>query len=62
MKCPVWFLPFCVLTLAAGSAKYAKEGDTLRDRICACLKACGVTESDIEQVRAIMLENPADVK
>ena len=32
MKCHVWFLPFCVLTLAAGSAKYAKEGDTLRDR------------------------------
>ena len=39
-----------------------KEGDTLRDRICAYLKACGVTESDIEQVRAIMLENPANVK
>ena len=42
--------------------RYAKPGDTLQDRICAYLKACGVTEEEIEKVRAIMLERPADVK
>ena len=41
-----------------GFAKYAKAGDTLRDRICAYLRACGVTDGEIEQVREIMLERP----
>lgn len=39
-----------------GFAKYAKPGDTLQDRICAYLKACGVTEDEIGKVRDIMLE------
>ena len=41
-----------------GFAKYARPGDTLRDRICAYLAACGVTEGEIERVREIMLEGP----
>ena len=45
-----------------GFAKYAKDGDTLRDRICAYLKDCGVTENEIKQVREIMLDRPMDGK
>jgi len=44
----------------AGFAKYAKPGDTLRDRICAYLKACGVTDEEIERVREIMIDRPGE--
>ncbi len=40
----------------AGFAKYAKEGDSLRDRIVAYLLDCGVTMDEIRRVREIMLE------
>lgn len=40
-----------------GFAKYAKEGDTLKDRIEAYLRDCGVTAEEIASVRAILLED-----
>ena len=42
-----------------GFARYAKEGDALKDRIAAYLVACGVTEAEIARFRSIMLD-PAE--
>lgn len=39
-----------------GFAKYARPGDTLRDRVQAYLLDCGVTEDEIRRVREIMLD------
>ena len=39
-----------------GFAKYAKDGDTLKDRITAYLIDCCVTEDEIQRVRELMLE------
>ena len=39
-----------------GFARYARPGDSLRDRIQAYLEACGVTAEEIDRVRGIMLE------
>ena len=39
-----------------GFARYAKEGDTLKDRIAAYLADCGVTADEIARFRSIMLE------
>ena len=40
-----------------GFAKYAKAGDSLKDRIQAYLLDCGVTEDEIRLVRELMLES-----
>ena len=42
-----------------GFARYAKDGDTLRNRIEAYLLDCGVTAAEIARFRSIMLE-PTD--
>ena len=39
-----------------GFAKYARSGDTLKDRIVAYLLDCGVTLEEISRFRSIMLE------
>ena len=50
-------LSWCsTLRLDEGFAKYAKEGDSLKDRIEAYLADCGVTPDEISSFRKIMLE------
>ncbi|MBQ9430208.1 MAG: tyrosine-protein phosphatase [Kiritimatiellae bacterium] len=48
---------WCLLQhFTKGLEKYAKEGDTIQDRVVAYLTDCGITKEEMDKIRSIMLE------